>query len=609
MDRLINGFECESISTGGRYESGTVTIDEVPYEMSVQIIDGFAVIEGDIIVGTESEFLSAQSNAKGLIITPSGGKRWPDGIMNYMIEADFPDADRINEAIEHWEERTFIRFDEVNDENLNHVLFRRVEQGCSANVGMQGNGRQNINLSDACPVGTVIHEIGHSLGLWHEHTRGDRDTYVQVFEDNIEPDELHNFQIHRTDGIMKGAYDYRSIMHYPRTAFGRVVDGVRQVTIEVLDINRPPIGQRARLSNGDIAAINTSYFPDRQPPCTSSVCNPADIIELPDIRDVLMNEPYRSDIFVGSNYSTDLQIIKVRNMSVSENPGVILFELDEDPLIHHPYKAIIIENLNIPRINPADHDLRFILDRSNQWNVVRGLDAEDQTEVPPDNIGHGANGFDGYQGHKGKTKNSPAVFLFIKNIHITEGDISELSFAFEFPGIPGGSGGKGGVGGNGNKGKRGRSARNGDFGSCRRGNGFGHQGGSPGRGGKGGDAGCSGDGSNIFVFFEDPEMYEVMDRSHFFLDGFSDLTNEFAGGGKPGDAGRDGPGGDSGRTAGNCTPRTRPGRNGTPEVDSEEWLNWNLGPGNDAVPGKDGVFNDELLDDISRLVFSDPFPS
>ena len=58
------------------------------------------------------------------------------------------------------------------------------------------------------------------------------------------------FNQHITDGDDLGAYDYGSIMHYPRNAFS--ANG--QDTITPADPNAQ-IGQRTGLSAGDIAAV------------------------------------------------------------------------------------------------------------------------------------------------------------------------------------------------------------------------------------------------------------------------------------------------------------------------------------------------------------------
>ncbi|MCG8626382.1 MAG: M12 family metallopeptidase, partial [Proteobacteria bacterium] len=55
-------------------------------------------------------------------------------------------------------------------------------------------GSQEITLGPGCNnVGIIIHEIGHALGLWHEQSRPDRDGYIRVLYDNIEPDKRFAF--------------------------------------------------------------------------------------------------------------------------------------------------------------------------------------------------------------------------------------------------------------------------------------------------------------------------------------------------------------------------------------------------------------------------------
>lgn len=68
---------------------------------------------------------------------------------------------------------------------MQKILFFR----CSSYVGRIG-GHQTISVGNAdqsivCKKGNIIHEIAHALGFFHEHSRPDRDDYVDVLWDNV----------------------------------------------------------------------------------------------------------------------------------------------------------------------------------------------------------------------------------------------------------------------------------------------------------------------------------------------------------------------------------------------------------------------------------------
>ena len=76
---------------------------------------------------------------------------------------------------------------------------------------------------------TPVHELVHTLGFVHEHTRPDRDNFISVNTDNIEPGKEKNFEKrpHGTsDFFEKGSvntrntpYDVLSLLHYgPRVS-------------------------------------------------------------------------------------------------------------------------------------------------------------------------------------------------------------------------------------------------------------------------------------------------------------------------------------------------------------------------------------------------------
>jgi astacin len=231
-------------------------------EVEYAEVDGEAVFEGCIVLGTTDEMtaLTAEIEAEGGIVLVNAVEAfgitvlprllWTHGIVPYRIAAGLPDQQRVSDAIAHWEARTGIRFVERTDET-DFVTFRPAS-GCSARVGCAG-GEQFVNLGPNCSTGNTIHEIGHTVGLWHEQSRSDRGDFIEVRYQNIRLSARHNFNQHIHDGIDRGPYDYGSIMHYRGDAFS--VNG--EPTIVARDGSQ--IGQRAALSTGDVAAVQEAY--------------------------------------------------------------------------------------------------------------------------------------------------------------------------------------------------------------------------------------------------------------------------------------------------------------------------------------------------------------
>lgn len=220
--------------------------------------EGDNIVEGDIMLTPPKEkgFWRNLFGTLGNVIVGDEyhDYRWPDGVVTYTTQGDVEQL--VLNAIAHWEALTPFRFIHLSDlYNEDYVSFIASNQNASQ-VGRQG-GKQVVKLERNTPAhcpGWAIHEIGHVIGLYHEHCRYDRDDYVIVNYENLrDPVFKEQFTPIVDSAYAVGDYDYDSQMHYPSNAFAK--NGYETI----FRLNGDSIDERCGLSYGDIEACMRLY--------------------------------------------------------------------------------------------------------------------------------------------------------------------------------------------------------------------------------------------------------------------------------------------------------------------------------------------------------------
>ncbi|XP_014879736.1 high choriolytic enzyme 1-like isoform X1 [Poecilia latipinna] len=188
------------------------------------------------------------------------GCKWPKRgsyvRVPYYISTSYTQEERnvILGGLEIFELTTCIRFVPYSSNDRDFIYFKS-EEGCWSFVGRQRGG-QFISLDkDGClEHGTVQHEVLHALGFHHEQVRSDRDRYVWIYPQNINPGAENNFKKEVTNNLGT-PYDFTSVMHYGKYAFSK--NGLPTIIAK----SNPNFnwGRATKMSTYDIARVNTLY--------------------------------------------------------------------------------------------------------------------------------------------------------------------------------------------------------------------------------------------------------------------------------------------------------------------------------------------------------------
>ncbi|XP_054713357.1 zinc metalloproteinase nas-14-like [Uloborus diversus] len=197
------------------------------------------------------------------VITNIDG-RWPDTTIPYVLDETYEEEDReaIRSAMDEFEKQTCISWVERSEEEA-YVEIQN-DMGCQSEIGYKGQV-QTISLEAPLCMskGRIMHELMHTLGFLHEHSRSDRDDYVYVVWDNVQEGYEADFQALPPDLIddLDVEYDYKSVMHYTSRSYSRNPPNPTLLPTNA-DVNPNELGYGLKngvLTDLDVEKINKFY--------------------------------------------------------------------------------------------------------------------------------------------------------------------------------------------------------------------------------------------------------------------------------------------------------------------------------------------------------------
>ncbi|KAJ2940187.1 hypothetical protein O0L34_g11751 [Tuta absoluta] len=158
------------------------------------------------------------------------GNNWPLGIIPYKVDASSYDgvlASRVRDAMDFLESVSCLQFKLLSENSEGnfawiHITNPEGQRECSHKPKRKKSGEIVLILGLEClKKREILHSLLHGIGFGDEVTHHQRDQYIRIMWENIQPKYQHLFASSPGEKKIMVEYDPMSIMHFHDRAFSK----------------------------------------------------------------------------------------------------------------------------------------------------------------------------------------------------------------------------------------------------------------------------------------------------------------------------------------------------------------------------------------------------
>ncbi|CAD6185329.1 unnamed protein product [Caenorhabditis auriculariae] len=196
-------------------------------------------------------------------------QKWPSNSpIRFVFDSSLEEVDKsdVRGAILEIEQKTCIRFQELKSAPSGpHIMYYKVDSPTFCGLSYVGkvDPANPVYLSFGCPNsrGVAVHETMHALGVAHQHLRADRDQFITINWNNIDPQNYDAFvvvdsKLYSSYGVK---YAYDSIMHYNAYTAAHNTNTPTMSPKVNSAANLAIMGQRNQMSPADVELLKKMY--------------------------------------------------------------------------------------------------------------------------------------------------------------------------------------------------------------------------------------------------------------------------------------------------------------------------------------------------------------